>query len=442
MRREQEEQQEEENQRRTMDNWVDSEFEDSPRSDDGAGFFQSSPNAGHRKMMMAYGGNASSSAAAVVASSAGTGRSAHPAVAMAAAPSTAPRGGHHGAASSRAMAHENSFAQERSSPHSRHAGATSGHSLHHQQQMYLQQQRQQHQQHQQQQQHHSQHSQHFQKHPQRAVSQQDSQFPQLPQQQQQQQQHHSMARSAAPVLAPAPPIAVRNGGVAAKRLLIRRVQQNSMKMLAMTCQAVIVRGPTGAYYVYHVEITSDYYKQKWVVCKRYSEFYRIRKKLLTRLQAHKKRGCSGCAQVHHQLKDFEFPKRFDMFQDREQVVQKRTSGLEDFLIALCEYISGENEFEICGEINAIRFMVKEFLQFPLEHECQHVRAIRSLEYVDPRDVKVDTESCPICLSDWVELDGNQLVLSPCGHFFHEHCINEWYRTRFDCPMCRTIAGET
>ncbi|KAI9917427.1 hypothetical protein PsorP6_012519 [Peronosclerospora sorghi] len=80
--------------------------------------------------------------------------------------------------------------------------------------------------------------------------------------------------------------------------------------------------------------------------------------------------------------------------------------------------------------------------FPLDHERQHVRSIRQLQYVDPRDVVVDADACPICLCEWAELDGKQLVvLSPCGHFFHDHCINEWYSTRFDCPICRTISGE-
>ncbi|KAF1780957.1 Zinc finger, RING/FYVE/PHD-type [Phytophthora cactorum] len=185
--------------------------------------------------------------------------------------------------------------------------------------------------------------------------------------------------------------------------------------------AVLVRGASGNYYVYHLEITSDYYKQKWVVCKRYSEFYRLRKRLLTRLAAHKKqRGCSVCGAVRDQLKDVGFPRRVVMFKDPSSLVGKRTAGLEEFIVALCEYLAAEQEVEVCSEITATRFLLK---------------------YVDPRDVQVDSDSCPICLCEWAELDGNELVLSPCGHFFHEHCINEWYRTRFDCPICRTISGE-
>lgn len=274
----------------------------------------------------------------------------------------------------------------------------------------------------------------------------DSQGRGQPQHRQQQQQRHHQQHQQPPafqnVLVRMVPETVVNGGLASKRLVIRSIQEQSLKMLSMTCQAVVVRGVSGSYHVYHVEITSDYYKQKWVVCKRYSEFYRLRKKLLARLLAHKKaKGCASCDMLFHQLKDFGFPARFEMFQDKQALVGKRTSALEEFIVALCQYMAGDGDLRVCPEITSSRFMVKEFLLFPLEHECQHVRAIRQLKYVDPRDVQVDTDSCPICLCDWGELDGNQLVLSPCGHFFHEHCINEWYRTRFDCPMCRTLAGQ-
>jgi len=235
----------------------------------------------------------------------------------------------------------------------------------------------------------------------------------------------------------------RYSGAMAKKRLIRKIQQDSLKKLSLASQAVLVRSHSTPYYVYHIQMTSDYYKQKWVVCKRYSEFYRLRKKILEHLKLHKTKGkCPHCSHLFAQLKDFDFPERFSLFghKDMQQLVSKRTAGLEDFVIALCQYLSGEGLTAHCPEILLVQNSVKEFLQFPLEHERQHIRAIKSLIYVDPRDVCVDTESCPICLNDWGELDGNQLVQSQCGHFFHEHCINEWFCTRFDCPMCRQIAG--
>ncbi|KAF0683587.1 Aste57867_24353 [Aphanomyces stellatus] len=240
-------------------------------------------------------------------------------------------------------------------------------------------------------------------------------------------------------------VSCRAAALNAKKRLVRKIQQDSLKQLSLTTQAVLVRSPTEPYYSYHMTITSEYYKQKWIACHRYSDFYRLRKKVLEMLELHAKMNCPCCQTVLQQIKKFDFPGR-EIFKrtDAEKQVTERLPMLEDFTVALCQFLSSEGLLAHCRNILTVQNKVKEFLQFPLAHEDQHLRAIRSLQYVDPRDVGVDTEGCPICLNDWGELDGNQLVLSLCGHFFHEHCINEWYdpryTTRFDCPMCRQIAG--
>ncbi|KAI9916054.1 hypothetical protein PsorP6_007996 [Peronosclerospora sorghi] len=124
--------------------------------------------------------------------------------------------------------------------------------------------------------------------------------------------------------------------------------------------AVFVRRASGNYFVYHLEITSDYYKQRPV---------------------------DGRGQTDGRV------------------------GLEEFIIALCQSVSADHDVDICSEIATTRFLVKDFLQFPLDHEQQHVRSIRQLQYVDPRDVVVDADACSICLCEWAELDRKQLVLS-------------------------------
>ncbi|KAF0709128.1 hypothetical protein AaE_012965 [Aphanomyces astaci] len=256
----------------------------------------------------------------------------------------------------------------------------------------------------------------------------------------------------------------------AKKRLVRKIQQDSLKQLSLATQAVLVRSPTEPYHSYHMTITSEYYKQKWIACHRYSDFYRLRKTVLEVLSVHARMGCPVCQTVHAQVKKFDFPPR-DIFRrgELDKQVAMRLPMLEDFVVALCQYLSTEGllfmessliitiasityispysiqnahaSCNVSSHLTSFRLVqMKDFMQFPLAHEEQHIRAIRSLTYVDPRDVHVETESCPICLNDWGELDGNQLVYAQCGHFFHEHCINEWYTTRFDCPMCRHIAG--
>ncbi|GAA0163171.1 hypothetical protein LIER_39540 [Lithospermum erythrorhizon] len=42
--------------------------------------------------------------------------------------------------------------------------------------------------------------------------------------------------------------------------------------------------------------------------------------------------------------------------------------------------------------------------------------------------------CPICR---VAIENpEQLHLTPCGHSFHEACLQEWLNIRMECPMCR------
>uniref|UniRef100_V5HVA6 Putative polyubiquitin binding protein n=2 Tax=Ixodes ricinus TaxID=34613 RepID=V5HVA6_IXORI len=43
--------------------------------------------------------------------------------------------------------------------------------------------------------------------------------------------------------------------------------------------------------------------------------------------------------------------------------------------------------------------------------------------------------CSICLED---LDGSSKQMqTSCGHSFHEHCLEKWYKTDQSCPNCRT-----
>ncbi|MCO5574744.1 hypothetical protein L7F22_028534 [Adiantum nelumboides] len=45
------------------------------------------------------------------------------------------------------------------------------------------------------------------------------------------------------------------------------------------------------------------------------------------------------------------------------------------------------------------------------------------------------EACPICLSPLLE--GHFVrVLPPCCHTFHLPCIDQWFLTHSNCPLCR------
>lgn len=54
----------------------------------------------------------------------------------------------------------------------------------------------------------------------------------------------------------------------------------------------------------------------------------------------------------------------------------------------------------------------------------------SLEQLSCADVPED--ACPVCLEP-----NNNVLLLPCQHQFHAHCILKWTERRFACPLCRT-----
>jgi hypothetical protein len=45
-----------------------------------------------------------------------------------------------------------------------------------------------------------------------------------------------------------------------------------------------------------------------------------------------------------------------------------------------------------------------------------------------------TEECAICLG--VVESGESVYDVPCGHIFHEQCLEEWLNSNANCPACR------
>ena len=43
-------------------------------------------------------------------------------------------------------------------------------------------------------------------------------------------------------------------------------------------------------------------------------------------------------------------------------------------------------------------------------------------------------NCIICFDDYS--NGEEIKLLPCGHFYHNKCINSWLKISQTCPLCR------
>jgi len=57
--------------------------------------------------------------------------------------------------------------------------------------------------------------------------------------------------------------------------------------------------------------------------------------------------------------------------------------------------------------------------------------------LDPHLLAAASNCCPLCLQDYRPAD--TLCLLPChsSHFFHHHCLSNWFIQYPTCPLCRT-----
>jgi hypothetical protein len=60
----------------------------------------------------------------------------------------------------------------------------------------------------------------------------------------------------------------------------------------------------------------------------------------------------------------------------------------------------------------------------------------SSELVDGEDGEI--KECPICVESFANAE--DVVRTPCQHYFHERCLRRWCRNHLDCPMCRATVG--
>ena len=70
-------------------------------------------------------------------------------------------------------------------------------------------------------------------------------------------------------------------------------------------------------------------------------------------------------------------------------------------------------------------------------DCQIIQssddATKNSEFAGCK-IYVNNSICAICMEDFPE--GGELVLCPCKHCYHHHCIKEWLRLKNCCPICK------
>ena len=50
------------------------------------------------------------------------------------------------------------------------------------------------------------------------------------------------------------------------------------------------------------------------------------------------------------------------------------------------------------------------------------------------DGEIEFPACSICLIE--EKEGDECILVPCGHIFHDKCVTKWFEVNCKCPLCR------
>ncbi|XP_010533312.1 PREDICTED: E3 ubiquitin-protein ligase ATL41-like [Tarenaya hassleriana] len=53
-----------------------------------------------------------------------------------------------------------------------------------------------------------------------------------------------------------------------------------------------------------------------------------------------------------------------------------------------------------------------------------------------KEMGLESETCSICLQDFLGSSGKNLTHMPCSHVFHSDCVFEWLRKQNSCPLCR------
>uniref|UniRef100_A0AAV1TU96 RING-type domain-containing protein n=1 Tax=Peronospora matthiolae TaxID=2874970 RepID=A0AAV1TU96_9STRA len=210
---------------------------------------------------------------------------------------------------------------------------------------------------------------------------------------------------------------------------------------------------------------------KWVLIKRYSEFFYFRQTLLKHVEKWDRQfrdnsNRSQCkefalaeALLLPALQTPTFPRKH-MRCDTDVIVKERQKKLQQFVremldaytdISVYMYDSHLRNTRTLSNLSEALDMLEEFLEIPLQQkEINRCRtaAVLALEEVGPGDIASSIathHTCCICLNEYncrKEAGGtvkDSMVKLPCSHHFHEDCIIDWFNTSTTCPLCRKHA---
>ena len=94
--------------------------------------------------------------------------------------------------------------------------------------------------------------------------------------------------------------------------------------------------------------------------------------------------------------------------------------------------SRENESPGSSNRNLVRRVTTRSILKDCQIERYSFDSGKRLEFLQTDYSKYSR--CSICIEDFTE--GEEVVLCPCKHRYHDHCIKEWLRLKNSCPLCK------
>lgn len=117
-----------------------------------------------------------------------------------------------------------------------------------------------------------------------------------------------------------------------------------------------------------------------------------------------------------------------------------------------EQVTSEDSSGNDVRIQQLTDTIQSILQIPTEHfhiefldstdvASRHTSVSQlfsgsSLMLVPPESVGPENEPCAICRNNYNEGDIVR-KLNSCNHYFHARCVEEWFQTHNNCPVCRS-----
>jgi Ring finger domain len=93
--------------------------------------------------------------------------------------------------------------------------------------------------------------------------------------------------------------------------------------------------------------------------------------------------------------------------------------------------------------NWINYLIVNVPQRQTQAEGMDKNSLNSIKKIKfqkvPNLKEEEEEKCPVCLLEFE--DQEQVKQLPCGHLFHEGCIDSWLVRNSKCPICKRDVKE-